>query len=657
MMEMKLATASPKRATWWSALRMLWPYQRQYWLPFAVGGVLIGANIVFEIGAGVAQQYFFADMKPDRLGALFTLMRDCGGIGLGLIILAAVQYFCRHLASAYATRALNAALLQKVHRFPFAWLQRFHSADLVSRLTNDTGLANNLLSSLIDDVLYQILLGVVALWYLLGINSAAALVAMLVGPVLFALGRFFDGRIRRISERIQEQDAAIRARVQESLQEMAAIRAFGLEARTVADYADGRAGQNRLKLRREWMQSAMWQLVFLVQGSAQILSAVLVAERALHGSVSPGQVMTFVFLMSNVQQPFMRMSQVWNDIQKALGASDRLRRLDSVPLERGSATVGPPGVYSGAEAVRADADMAAAGKGRAADVHVGAKADVGAGQTADIHAGQAAAGTGFPDDGYAIEIRDVTFTPGRDAGMADWIDPSALSGVGALEEPLFRNLRLTVRPRETVALVGASGAGKTTAARLLCGLYRPESGDVRIGGISIQAEPERARRMLATVTQNPYLFSGTIRENIAFGLDGATDEAVMEAAQRAQVHEFVAGLEQGYDTVVGEQGYRLSGGQRQRIAIARALLRDAPVLILDEPTSALDNETERAIQRALEDLSHKKTLVIIAHRLSTIRNADRIIVLERGGIVEEGTHGELLQRGGPYARLIELQGG
>ncbi len=650
MMGMKLATAGPKRATWWSALRMLWPYQRQYWLPFVAGGMLIGANIVFEIGAGVVQQYFFADMKPDRLGALFALMRDCGGVGLGLIILAALQYFCRHLASSYATRSLNAALLQKVHRFPFAWLQRFHSADLVSRLTNDTGLANNLLSSLIDDVLYQIFLGAVALWYLLGINAAAALIAMLVGPVLFALGRFFDGRIRRMSEQIQEQDAAIRACVQESLQEMAAIRAFGLEARTVADYTVGRAGQNRLKLRREWMQSAMWQLVFLVQGSAQILSAVLVAERALHGSVSPGQVMTFVFLMSNVQQPFMRMSQVWNNIQRALGASDRLRRLDSVPLERDSAAVArSPGVCSGAEEVRADDDMAAA--------HVGARAVVGAGQTADIHAGQTVSGTGFPDDGYAIEIHDVTFTPGRDADMADWIDPSALSGAGALEKPLFRNLWLAVRPQETVALVGASGAGKTTAARLLCGLYRPESGDVRIGGVSILAEPERARRLLAMVTQNPYLFSGTVRENIAFGVDGATDEAVMEAAQRAQVHEFVTGLEQGYETVVGEQGYKLSGGQRQRIAIARALLRDAPVLILDEPTSALDNETERAIQRALEDMAHKKTLVIIAHRLSTIRNADRIIVLERGGIVEDGTHGELLQRGGPYARLIELQGG
>ncbi len=650
MIEFNVAPATTKRATWWSTLRMLWPYQRRYWLPFSFGVLLMGATLLFEIGIGVVQQYFFADMSSHRIAALLTLTRDSAAVGLGLVILSAVQHFCRYFASSYAGRALNADTLQKVHHFPFAWLQRFHSADLVSRLTNDTGLANNLLSSLVYDVLYQIVMGAVALWYLLRINAVAALVAILVGPALFALGRFFDGRVRRISERIQEQDSDIRARVQEAMQEMTAIRAYGLETRTASDYSAARTGQNRLKLRRAWMQSSMWQLVNLVQGCAQIVSAVLVAQRALHGTISPGQVMTFVFLMGNVQQPFMRMSQVWSDIQKALGAGDRLHCLDAVPLESG------PGARS------LDAVPLASHAGERSPIVSGGVTAAG-GAAVDGQGPVAAAGS--PDPGaqavavgdHAIEIRDVTFTPGREPGMAHWTDPSVLHDTDAPSEPLFRDLRLTVRTHETVALVGASGAGKTSVARLMCGLYRPLSGDVLIGGVSMLAEPERARRLLTTVPQNPHLFSGTIRENIAFGMDDATDEAVEAAARRAQIHDFAVGLEHGYETVVGEQGYKLSGGQRQRIAIARALLRDTPVLILDEPTSALDSETERAVQVSLDDLAHKKTLVIIAHRLSTIRRADRIIVFERGAVVEDGTHSELMRQGGAYARLIALQTG
>jgi len=608
MIDLNVTPVPHKRSTWWATLRMLWPYQRQFLVPFIIGVVLIGADLVFEVGIAVVQQYFFAAMKPGHLRELLNLARDCGCIGLGLVLLTAVQHFCRNLATAYAGRALNVDMLQKVHRFPYAWLQRFHSADLVSRLNNDTGLANNLLSSLIFDVFYQILLGVVALCYLLSINATAAITAVLVGHVFFSPRRLFARRIRRYSEKVQEQDASIRARVQEALQEMAAIRAYGLEARTAADYVVGRTEQNRLKLRREWMQSVMWQLVTLAQGSAQVFSAVLVAQGALHGVVSPGQVMTFVFLMGNVQQPFMRMSRVWNDIQKSLGASDRLNRLDFVPQEK-------------------QLQVASQGPHRSDP----------------------------RENAYAIEIRHATFTPGRENAMVGWTDPLVLHETISTSESLFSDLNLTIKPQETVALVGASGAGKTSVARLICGLYRPEQGEVIIGGVSMREDPERARTHLSVVPQNPHLFSGTIKDNIAFGSEHATDYMIELVARRAQVHEFVKSLENGYDTVIGEQGYKLSGGQRQRIAIARALLRDAPILILDEPTSALDNETERAIQSALEQLTHKKTLVIIAHRLSTIRHADRIIVFERGRAVEEGTHAELLRLKGPYAKLFELQ--
>jgi len=625
------------RIPWWATLRQLWPYQQRYWPLLLIATVLLGANILFEVGSGVIQSVFFSQMRPGHIPALLRLIRDCMAVGMGIIILSAVQHYCRSVANAYSGRAFARATLRTIERIPFAWLQRFHSGDLVSRVINDSVQANNLLSALLFEVFYQVLLGVIALFYLLGISKEAAIAAIVVGPILFVLGRFFDRRIRAISEDFQAKDAAIRARVQESLQEMTAIRAYGLEARTIADFTRERQEQNRLTMRRAMMQSAMWQLVMLAQGSAQVIAAVLVAERALHGAISAGQVMTFVFLMNNVQQPFMRMSRVWNEMQQSLGAGDRLRRLDKVPQEpvqeRGST---------------AQTDASEKRANRKPDAPNAATPGQGV-RT------QPLAAHDLPPAVPAISIAGVTFSPGQEDAMADWQDPSLMiQGIDG-GDSLFTDLFLTVYPGETLALVGPSGAGKTSLVRLMCGLFRPERGEVCVAGVSMKDDPVRARRYLSYVPQNPHLFSGTIRENIAFGMENATDEAIWQAARQAQVHDFVQSLDDGYGTLVGEQGQRLSGGQRQRLALARALLRDTPILLLDEPTSALDNETERAIQMALEDISRTRTLVIIAHRLSTIRSADRIVVLERGRIVEEGRHTDLLAAQGTYARLAKLQ--
>ena len=220
----------------------------------------------------------------------------------------------------------------------------------------------------------------------------------------------------------------------------------------------------------------------------------------------------------------------------------------------------------------------------------------------------------------------------------------------------LHNINLSIKSGQLVALVGASGSGKTTLSNLLLRFYDPLRGTVRIGGVDIREFTTRdLRNQIAVVTQETVLFNDTIGQNIELGRPGATKEEITAAAQHAYAHQFISEKPEGYDTVIGEKGVMLSGGQRQRLAIARAVLRNAPILILDEATNALDTESERAVQTALDELMKGRTTLCIAHRLSTVRNADLIVVMDQGRIVETGKHDELIARGGVYQKLYELQ--
>ncbi len=223
-------------------------------------------------------------------------------------------------------------------------------------------------------------------------------------------------------------------------------------------------------------------------------------------------------------------------------------------------------------------------------------------------------------------------------------------------EPVLHDISFTARPGEMIALVGATGVGKTTLVSLIERFYDPCEGSVLLDGVDIRTLTLRSLRdNLSMVLQDVFLFNGSVEDNIAYGVEGATHEQVVEAAKAASAHSFISELPDGYATRIGERGTRLSGGQKQRIAIARAVLRQTPLLILDEATSAVDTETEAEIQRAIDNLAGKRTILVIAHRLSTVRRADRILVLEQGHIAEQGRHEELLEKGGLYAALCRAQ--
>ena len=222
--------------------------------------------------------------------------------------------------------------------------------------------------------------------------------------------------------------------------------------------------------------------------------------------------------------------------------------------------------------------------------------------------------------------------------------------------PVISNLTMDIKQGRTLALVGPSGSGKTTMCHLIPRFYDVDSGRITIDGIDItKISRYDLRKNIGMVAQDVFLFNGTIRENIAYGNLDATDEEIIEAAKKANIHDYIMTMEDGYDTQVGERGIKLSGGQKQRISIARVFLKNPPILILDEATSALDNATEMLIQKSLEELGRGRTSIIVAHRLSTIKSADEIIVLTANGITERGSHDELVAAGGMYAELYQYQ--
>jgi len=579
------------------SLRYILPRLISYSLPYRIGLILaillLSANLVMDIGFAVVQQVFIDTINNSSMDALMRATVICAIACVIIICCIMLQHYFRYVVQSRMSWDFRAKLFDKSHRIPFSHVQSMHSGDLTSRNNKDAGMAIGMINSIVYDLGYNLLLCFVSFLYLAQMDVWIALLALGSGPIVFLSGRFFDRKLRKLSTEIYKKEAELRGLLQETLQGMKVVRAFALEDILLNRYVLEREKLNQLQRKRTIINGLLWQSSAFVNNLVLITCAGLIAISAIRGGTTTGEVLAFIILMGRVQWPFVHMSQTWGGVQEALGAADR---------------------------VFAILDM--------------------------------------PDEGAVKSSSKPTSTPENSNGIAALslenvhYKHQALDGS---ESPLFAGIHLNVTAGETIAVVGPSGSGKTTLARLCCGLYEPNIGNISIYGKSVHDQLEETRAMITYVPQTPYLFSGTLRDNIAFSASDATEEEIHEAARLAGAEEFISKMPAGYDTLIGEHGSTLSGGQRQRIAIARAFLRNAPLLLLDEATSALDNESERIVQQSLDLLMKDRTTVVIAHRLSTVREASRIIVLDQGRIVEEGSHDMLLELNGLYAELYNIQ--
>ena len=531
------------------------------------------------------------------------------GIGAVLAVASSVRFFAVSWLGERVVADIRAEVFAHLTTLGPGFFDKTHSGDIMSRLSADTTQVKAAAGTAISQAVRNLIMLVGAFTMML-VTSPRLSVLLLVAIPLIVLPLVAYGRaVRRLARRAQDTLADASAYAAENLAAWRTMQAFTHE-RWVVRRFDG-AVQRAFEAARDRLAAraglTAMVIMLVVGGVAGVLwyGAGLVVK----GEMSGGTLGQFVLYALFAAGALAELSEVWGEVQQAAGASERLAELLAIRPDIVAPPV--PAVFPAMGVPKAPATESCAGGPLPR---------------------QPARGR--------IELRGVTFSYRGAAG------PAALS-----------DLTFTVEPGETVAIVGPSGAGKSTILALLLRFHDPDRGEILIDGVALRdAAPADVRRQIALVPQEPALFADTVAENIRYGAPDARDEAVRYAAVAAHADGFIRELPQGYATPLGERGVSLSGGQRQRVAIARAILRDAPILALDEATSALDAESEVAVQRALE-AARGRTMLVIAHRLATVQRADRILVLDRGRLVEQGTHGALVARGGLYARLARLQFG
>jgi ATP-binding cassette subfamily B protein len=565
--------------------RFLWPYRAR--IALALAALLVGVGCVLALGRGLQHviDRGFGSGDPQLLDQALAAMIAVVALYAGATW---VRFYFMMTTGERVVTDLRRAVFDHIMGLEPAFFEKERTGEVVSRLTNDTTLLQQVigyqLSMFVRNALMMAgaaVMLVVTSWKLAALVLVGAPATLL--PILL-LGR----RVRRLSRASQDRVADVSAYVDEAVHEIRTVQAYAHEDADRGAFARHAEAAYAVGVLRISHKAFLIAAVILIAFSAVGVILWIGGNDVLSARLTQGELAAFVFYAAVVAAGAGTVAEVWGELQRAAGATERLAEL----LATAPRIVAPGAPVPAPQGAR-----------------------------------------------LAIELDQVRFAyPAR---------PDA----AALER-----FSLRVAPGERVALVGPSGAGKSTVFALLLRFYDPQQGAVRIGGVELRRmDPRAARRLVAVVPQDPVIFAASVLENVRYGRPEAAREAVAAACAQACAMEFVERLPQGLDTPLGERGITLSGGQKQRLSIARALLADRPILLLDEATSSLDAAAERLVQQGLEALEQGRTTLVIAHRLATVQNADRIVVLERGAIVAQGTHAELMREGGLYASLARLQ--
>ncbi len=514
-------------------------------------------------------------------------------IGLMMVVvgLAFASFGRYYLVSWIGERVISdirSAVFSHILKLSPAFFEVTRTGEVLSRLTTDTTLIQTVIGSSVSVALRNILSFVGGLALLIYTSPKLAGMVLLVVPCIVIPIIVFGRKVRKLSSQNQDSIAKVSSRADETLRAIQTSQAYTHENIDRRQFTAEVEDSFRIAIKRIRARAWLTAIVILLVFGAIDFVLWSGAMDVVNDRMSPGTLGSFVFYAIVVAGSMGSLSEIWGELQRAAGASERL--LELLNEEPKIAAPENPETLGGALL-----------------------------------------------DGFAFN--DVTFHyPARRS------------------LPALKNFSLAVKPGETVAIVGPSGAGKTTVFQLLLRFYEPQTGQILINGTDVsKVDPAAVRRLTGLVPQDPIIFADTARNNILYGRPDATEEDVIAAAKGAAAYDFIMDMPQGMDTQFGERGITLSGGQKQRIAIARAILRDPQLLLLDEATSALDAESEQLVQSALENLMKNRTTLVIAHRLATVLNADRIVVIDKGEIVTQGTHAQLMKEDGLYAKLAKMQ--